>query len=108
MGKSHFRTEPAQAGSYVTRCEHGMSFALGESGGQMDLPRHIDLKKKRTKRVIISVTGAILVLALTLGLARLKPAAPSVEKATVWIDTVKQGEMVRQVRGTGTLVPEVI
>jgi len=74
----------------------------------MDLPRHIDLKKKRTKRVIISVAGAILVLALTLGLARLKPAAPSVEKATVWIDTVKQGEMVRQVRGTGTLVPEVI
>ena len=45
---------------------------------------------------------------LTLGLSRLKPAAPSVERATVWIDTVKRGPMLRQVRGLGTLVPEDI
>lgn len=50
----------------------------------------------------------MLVLAVTLGLSRLKPAAPTVERGTVWIDTVKRGEMLRQVRGTGTLVPEVI
>jgi multidrug resistance efflux pump len=40
------------------------------------------------------------------GLARLRPAAPSIDKATLWIDAVKQGEMLRQVRGNGTLVPE--
>ena len=39
------------------------------------------------------------------GLSRLKPAAPSVERATVWLDTVKRGPMLRQVRGLGTLVP---
>ncbi len=45
---------------------------------------------------------------LTWGLSRLKPAAPTVERATVWLDTVKRGPMVRQVRGLGTLVPEDI
>lgn len=48
------------------------------------------------------------VLLMTLGLSRLKPAAPSVERSTVWTDTVKRGLMVRQVRGLGTLVPEEI
>jgi len=43
---------------------------------------------------------------VTVGLRSLKPAAPSVERATVWMDTVQQGTMVRQVRGPGTLVPE--
>lgn len=46
--------------------------------------------------------------AITLGLASLEPAAPRVERAQVWTDTVKHGEMLRQVRGNGTLVPEQI
>jgi HlyD family secretion protein len=45
---------------------------------------------------------------ITIGLSRLKPAAPTVERATVWPDTVKRGDMTRQVRGLGTLVPEEI
>lgn len=45
---------------------------------------------------------------VTWGLSRLKPAAPGVERATVWLDTVKRGPMLRQVRGLGTLVPEDI
>jgi HlyD family secretion protein len=45
---------------------------------------------------------------VTLGLSRLKPAAPLVEKSSIWMDTVKRGEMLRQVRGNGTLVPEDI
>ncbi len=49
-----------------------------------------------------SVLGLILVTFL---LSRLKPAVPSVDRSTVWIDTVKRGPMVRQVRGLGTLVP---
>ena len=50
----------------------------------------------------------IVVPVVTLAISRLKPAAPSVERATVWTDTVKRGEMLRQVRGLGTLVPEDI
>ena len=50
----------------------------------------------------------IVVLLITLGVSRLKPAAPSVERATVWIDTVKRGPMTRMVRGSGILTPENI
>src|SRR5213075_2781787 len=58
------------------------------------------------------ITWAVVALGavglITLGLSRLKPAAPTVEMAVVWPDTVKRGPMVRQVRGLGTLVPEEI
>jgi HlyD family secretion protein len=50
----------------------------------------------------------MVVLLITLGVSRLKPAAPGVERATVWIDTVKRGPMLRDERGIGTLVPEDI
>jgi HlyD family secretion protein len=73
----------------------------------MDIPRSADIaKKKKTRRILMTAGGLIVLLAITLGLSRLKPAAPSVERETVWIDTVKRGPMLRQVRGTGTLVPE--
>jgi HlyD family secretion protein len=52
--------------------------------------------------------GLIAIGSVTYGLSRLKPAAPSVDKATVWIDTVKRGPMLLEVRGLGTLVPEEI
>lgn len=68
----------------------------------MDIPR---VREKRDPRWFI-IGGVLLVLLATLGVSRLKPAAPSVERSTLWIDTVKRGEMLRQVRGTGTLVPE--
>jgi HlyD family secretion protein len=50
--------------------------------------------------------GAVVVLGLTAALWRLEPAAPSVDRSTVWTDSVRRGEFVRQVRGPGTLVPE--
>lgn len=56
----------------------------------------------------LAAAGLAAVALVTLGLSRLKPAAPVVERATVWIDTVQRGPMVRQVRGLGTLVPEEI
>ena len=74
----------------------------------MDIARPNQSKLKRRKQlsyVAITVAG---LLALTFGLARLKSAAPTVERNLVWIDTVKKGEMLRQVRGLGTLVPEEI
>jgi HlyD family secretion protein len=66
------------------------------------------LKQKKLRRLLYAVVGGVAVLAVTVGLARLKPAAPTVDKSTVWVDTVKRGPMVRQVRGLGTLVPEDI
>jgi HlyD family secretion protein len=63
------------------------------------------MKRKRAAYWGAAVAGVLLA---TLGLSRLKPAAPSVERSTVWTGTVKRGLMVRQVRGLGTLVPEEI
>jgi HlyD family secretion protein len=72
----------------------------------MDIPREGQAKKRRTRNLIITVAVLVLAGLATLGLTRLEPAAPVVEKETVWIDTVQQGSMLRQVRGPGTLVPE--
>jgi HlyD family secretion protein len=65
-------------------------------------------RNKKIKRIVISVVVVMLLALLTLGLSRMKPAAPSVDRATVWLDTVKRGEMLRQVHGVGTLVPEQV
>jgi len=74
----------------------------------MDIARPSNVRQKRIRRAIYGTLALAAVLLITLGLSRLKPAAPGVERATVWIDTVKRGPMVRDVRGIGTLVPENI
>ncbi|HVQ30084.1 MAG TPA: HlyD family efflux transporter periplasmic adaptor subunit [Vicinamibacteria bacterium] len=74
----------------------------------MDIARPSQVAAKRRRRILMGAAGLAAVLLITLGLSRLKPAAPSVERATVLIDTVKRGELLRQVRGLGTLVPEEI
>lgn len=74
----------------------------------MDVARPDLARKKRRRRIMASALALVAVAALTLGLSRLSPAAPSVEKGSIWTDTVKRGEMLRQVRGNGTLVPEQI
>ena len=71
----------------------------------MDVPRAGVAKKKRQKRIIYIVAGVLGLIVVTFLLSRLKPAVPSIDRSTVWIDTVKRGPMVRQVRGLGTLVP---
>ncbi|HEX5233881.1 MAG TPA: efflux RND transporter periplasmic adaptor subunit [Silvibacterium sp.] len=71
----------------------------------MDITRP-DIKKKKLRRNIIWGAVAVVVLAgAAVGVYRLKPAIPTVDASTVWPDTVKRGNMVRQVRGLGTLVP---
>ena len=71
----------------------------------MDIQRPSNARAKKIKRIIY-VTAAVLFFAgVTLGLSRLRPAAPSVDRGTVWTDVVKRGPMVREVRGLGTLVP---
>src|SRR6476620_9499698 len=74
----------------------------------MDIARPSNARQKRIRQALYVATGLALVGLITLGLSRLKPAAPSVDGATVWRDTVKRGPMLRQVRGLGTLVPEDI
>ena len=69
----------------------------------MDIPR---TPKPKRGRIALLVGGAVAVVAATVALTRLEPAAPTVERATLWIDTVRQGTMLRQVRAPGTLVPE--
>jgi HlyD family secretion protein len=76
---------------------------------RMDVPVSPLVKKRRQRRRLWMVTVLIVALvAVTVGLSRLQPAAPSVDKAGLFMDTVKRGEMLRQVRGSGTLVPEDI
>lgn len=72
----------------------------------MDIQRPASVAKQKKLRQIAFGVAAVLVIGLvSVVLGRLKPAAPTVERATVWVDTVKRGPMVRQVRGLGTLVP---
>src|SRR5882672_1545156 len=75
---------------------------------RMDIARPNAAKEKRKKRIIYGSVAAIVLIGITVVLARLKPAAPTVERNLVWIDTVKRGQMLRQVHGLGTLVPEEI
>jgi HlyD family secretion protein len=71
----------------------------------MDIKR-TDIKARKQRQRILLGVGAALVIGLgTWGVASLEPAAPRIEKASVWTDTVKRGEFLRQVRGPGTLVP---
>jgi HlyD family secretion protein len=75
----------------------------------VDIARSSDvIKKKKIRRALFGAAALIVIILITVGVSKLKPAAPSVERATVWIDTVKRGPMLRQVRGSGTLVPEEI
>ena len=64
------------------------------------------LKRKRLRQAILAVAAVLVLVVLSAALARMEPAAPSVERATVLEDTVKRGSIIRQVRGVGTLVPE--
>jgi HlyD family secretion protein len=74
----------------------------------MDIPRPSQAKAKLKKRILLGTIAVIALVGITVGLARLQPAAPTVERNLVWIGDVKRGQMLRQVRGLGTLVPEEI
>ncbi|MDX2120444.1 MAG: RND transporter, partial [Gemmatimonadota bacterium] len=69
----------------------------------MDIPRE---RRPNRKRYVLIGLGLLAVVSVTVGLARLKPAAPGVDRGTLWTDTVRLGPMVREVRGPGSLVPE--
>ncbi len=70
----------------------------------MDIQRADRSKEKKRNRILLVSGGVVLLALITLGLSRLKPAAPTVEKASLYIDTVRRGPMTREVRGPGSLV----
>jgi len=74
----------------------------------MDIQRPSNARAKKIKRIVYGTVALVLVGGVTYGLSKLRPAAPSVDRATIWPDEVKRGPMVREVRGLGTLVPEDI
>lgn len=71
----------------------------------MDVPRKSTRKRRRW---ILGGVGLAALVLVTLALSNLKPAAPSVEGGTLWTDTVRKGDMLRQVRGPGTLAAEEV
>src|SRR5918998_2068009 len=74
----------------------------------MDIKRPPKSKiKKKIRNAVMIVIGIAAIGGITYGLTKLKPAAPTLDRSTAVIETAKRGEMVRDVRGNGTLVPEV-
>jgi HlyD family secretion protein len=72
----------------------------------MDIARGESVvRQKRRKRILLTVVAVLAIGGITLGVSRLKPAAPSVDANALWPDTVKRGSMLRQVHGLGSLVP---
>jgi HlyD family secretion protein len=71
----------------------------------MDIQRPSNARAKKIKRILYVTAAVVVIAGITLGLSRLRPAAPSVDRGTVWTDVVKRGPMLREVRGLGTLVP---
>ena len=74
----------------------------------MDIPRKPRTRRKIIIRIIIGVVLIAIIGAASFYVSKMEPAAPAVDRATVWIDTVRQGSMSRAIRGMGKLVPEEI
>ncbi|HXI24905.1 MAG TPA: efflux RND transporter periplasmic adaptor subunit, partial [Pyrinomonadaceae bacterium] len=74
----------------------------------MDIKRSPKSKlKKRIRTGVLIAIGVVAIGGITYGLSKMKPAAPTLDRSTAVIGTVKRGEMVREVNGNGTLVPQV-
>jgi HlyD family secretion protein len=71
----------------------------------MDIQRPSNARAKKIRRIIYAAIALVSITGVTYGVTRLRPAAPAVDKATIWTDEVKRGPMIRDVRGIGTLIP---
>ncbi len=71
----------------------------------MDVANPVFKQRQRRRRLTLLGGGGVLVLAAIVGVLQLGPALPTVERSSVWIDTAQRGEMLREVRAPGTLVP---
>ncbi|HYN85050.1 MAG TPA: HlyD family efflux transporter periplasmic adaptor subunit [Pyrinomonadaceae bacterium] len=102
---SPIRTEKTEKETWHAGRQQGQT--PGASGSSMDKPRSKNTARNKKLRTMgLAVVAVAAIAAITFAVSRMKPAAPGVVRSTVLIDTVKRGSMLRQVRGTGTLVPE--
>ena len=74
----------------------------------MDIPRPFAARRRRIRRILYLLTALVSIAAISAGLSRLEPAAPRVDRSTLWMGEVKRGDLTRRVRGLGKLIPEVI
>ena len=74
----------------------------------MDIPRPFAARRRRIRHTLYLLTAIVSIAAISAGLSRLEPAAPRVERSTLWMGEVKRGDLTRRVRGLGKLIPEVI
>jgi HlyD family secretion protein len=74
----------------------------------MDIQRPDNVRSKKMRRIVYASAAVLFTGGVTIGVSRLRPAAPLVDRATIWTDEVKRGSMVREVHGLGMLVPEDI
>jgi HlyD family secretion protein len=74
----------------------------------MDIQRPSNARTKKIRRIAYVAIAVVSVAGVTYGVSQLRPAAPSVDRATIWTDEVKRGPMLREDHGLGTLVPEEI
>ena len=71
----------------------------------MDIARPELKRQKRRRQILWASIAVVVLIGATVGISRLKPATPTVDRSTIWTDSVKRGSMLRQVRGLGTLIP---
>src|SRR5207248_8356277 len=90
---------------FLSSCDSWVVVRSLLPNSSMDIARPEFKAQKRRRQMIIGAVAVVTLAAVTAGVSRLKPAAPTVERGTVWTDTVKRGPMLRQVRGIGTLIP---
>jgi len=74
----------------------------------VDIPRPEFRQRRRLRRAAVASVAAALIGIAVIAISRLEPAVPTVSRDSVWVDTVREGEMLRQVRGNGTLVPREV
>ncbi len=74
----------------------------------MDIPRPFAARRRRIRHTLYILTAVVSIAAISAGLSRLEPAAPRVDRSTLWMGEVKRGDLTRRVRGLGKLIPEVI
>ena len=74
----------------------------------MDISRPEVARRKKLRQALYAATAVMVIVVVPVGVSRLEPAAPRVDRDTVYLDTAQRGPMIRQMRGAGTLVPEQI
>ncbi len=74
----------------------------------MDIPRPFAARRRKIRHTLYLLSVIISIAAISAGLSRLEPAAPRVDRSTLWMGEVKRGDLTRRVRGLGKLIPKVI